>query len=105
MSESTSFEGELRTLLRTGKVVLGTRRTLKMLKLGKVKGVIIASTLRQDLKEDIIYYAKLSGIPYYEYKGSAVELGTLCGKPFIVSTIGIIDEGESKILEFKEEVK
>ncbi|BCU70535.1 50S ribosomal protein L30e [Stygiolobus caldivivus] len=101
MSESVSFEGELRTLLRTGKVVLGTRKTLKMLKIGKVKGVVIASTLRQDLKDDIIHYAKLSGIPYYEYKGSAVELGTLCGKPFIVSTIGVVDEGESKLLELK----
>ncbi|MFP3232370.1 MAG: 50S ribosomal protein L30e [Sulfolobaceae archaeon] len=101
MSESIGFEGELRTLLRTGKVILGTKRTLKMLKLGKVKGIIIASTLRQDLKDDLIHYAKLAGIPYYEYKGSALELGTLCGKPFIVSAIGVIDEGESKIFQNK----
>ena len=99
MSETLSFESELKTLLRTGKVVLGTRRTLKMVKNGKVKMVIIASTLRQDLKDDIKTYAKLSNIPVYEYGGSGYDLGKLCGKPFMVSTIGVIDPGDSRIIE------
>lgn len=99
MSEALNFESELKTLLRTGKVVLGTRRTLKMVKNGKVKMVIIASTLRQDLKDDIKTYAKLSNIPVYEYGGSGYDLGKLCGKPFMVSTIGVIDPGDSRIIE------
>jgi len=99
VSEALNFESELKTLLRTGKVVLGTRRTLKMVKNGKVKMVIIASTLRQDLKDDIKTYAKLSNIPVYEYGGSGYDLGKLCGKPFMVSTIGVIDPGDSRIIE------
>ena len=99
MSEIPSFESELKTLLRTGNVVFGTRRTLKMVKNGKVKMVIIATTLRQDLKDDIKTYAKLSNIPVYEYGGSGYELGKLCGKPYMVSTIGVIDPGESKLVE------
>ncbi|AAY80070.1 50S ribosomal protein L30e [Sulfolobus acidocaldarius] len=102
---SQSFEGELKTLLRSGKVILGTRKTLKLLKTGKVKGVVVSSTLRQDLKDDIMTFSKFSDIPIYLYKGSGYELGTLCGKPFMVSVIGIVDEGESKILEFIKEVK
>lgn len=103
MSEGSTFEGELKVLLKTGKVVLGTRRTLKMLKVGKIKGIIMASTLREDLKEDLKAYAKFDNIPIYEYSGSGYDLGTLCGKPFMVSTIGILDEGESKILELAKE--
>ncbi|BFH73306.1 50S ribosomal protein L30e [Sulfurisphaera javensis] len=99
MSQVTGFESELKTLLRTGKVIFGSKKTIKMIKNGKVKMVIVASTLRQDLKDDIITYAKISNIPVYQYSGSAYELGTLCGKPFMISTIGIIDLGESRLLE------
>ena len=99
LSETVNFENELKTLLRTGKVIFGTRRTLKMVKNGKVKMVIIASTLRQDLKDDIKTYAKLANIPVYEYGGSGYELGKLCGKPFMISTIGVIDPGDSRLLE------
>lgn len=98
-AEISGFESELKTLLKTGKVVFGSKKTIKMLKNGKLKMVIIASTLRQDLKDDIKTYAKIANIPVYEYSGSGYDLGTLCGKPFMVSTIGIIDLGESKLIE------
>ncbi|WP_338599916.1 50S ribosomal protein L30e [Sulfolobus tengchongensis] len=101
--QQVSFEGELKTLLKTGKVIFGARKAIKYVKLGKVKMVIIASTLRGDLKEDITYYAKLSNIPIYEYKGSGWDLGTLCGKPFMISTISVLDEGDSKILDIIKE--
>jgi len=94
-----TFESELKLLLKTGKVIFGSKRTLKSVKLGKVKLVIIASTLRSDLKEDLKYYARIGNIPIYEYPGSGWDLGKLCGKPFMISTIGVIDTGESKILD------
>ncbi|MUN28666.1 50S ribosomal protein L30e [Sulfuracidifex metallicus] len=99
LSQQLSFEGELKVLLKTGKVVLGSRNCIKMLKTGKLKMIIIASTLREDIKDDIIYLAKVSGIPFYEYAGSGWDLGTLTGRPFIVSAIGVEEEGSSKILE------
>lgn len=99
MSEQLSFESELKNLLKTGKVIYGSKKTIKLLKLGKLKMVIIASTLKSSIKQDILYYSKLSGIPIYEYSGSGWELGTLLGKPFMVSTIGVIDAGNSRILE------
>lgn len=58
LSQQLSFEGELKVLLKTGKVVLGSRNCIKMLKTGKLKMIIIASTLREDIKDDIIYLAK-----------------------------------------------
>ncbi|BBG24510.1 50S ribosomal protein L30e [Sulfuracidifex tepidarius] len=99
MSQQLTFEGELKVLLKTGKVVIGSRNCLKMLKTGKLKMVVVASTLRSDIKDDIIYFAKISGIPFYEYGGSGWDLGTLSGKPFMVSAMGIEDEGSSRILE------
>ncbi|EZQ03087.1 50S ribosomal protein L30e [Candidatus Acidianus copahuensis] len=99
MSQQITFETELRTLLKTGKVILGSRKTIKALKSGKLKAIVIASTLRTDIRSDIIHYAKLSGIPVYEYQGSGWNLGTLTAKPFMVSTIGVEELGDSKIME------
>ncbi len=98
-----SFESELRMVLKTGKVVLGSKQTIKYVKLGKAKMVILAANAPPNIKNDILYYAKLSNIPVYIYKGTSVDLGTLCGKPFMVSAITILDEGDSRILELAEE--
>ncbi|TRM85955.1 50S ribosomal protein L30e [Sulfolobus sp. A20-N-G8] len=83
-------------------MVFGSRKVLKYTKIGKLKMIIIASTLRGDLKEDIKHYAKISNIPLYEYNGSGWDLGTVCGKPFMISAIGIIEEGDSRILELSK---
>ncbi len=100
MSEQqVTLEGEIKNLIKTGKIVFGSRKVLKYAKIGKLKMIIIASTLRGDLKEDIKHYAKISNIPLYEYSGSGWDLGTMCGKPFMISAIGVIEEGDSRILD------
>ncbi|MBW9141692.1 MAG: 50S ribosomal protein L30e [Candidatus Aramenus sp.] len=99
MSQNITVESEIKNLLKTGKVVIGSRRTLKKLKMGKLKAVIVASTLRGDIMDDIVHYCKVSGIPFYKYPGSGWDLGTLVGKPFMISTIGVEEPGNSRILE------
>ncbi|OYT46083.1 MAG: 50S ribosomal protein L30e [Desulfurococcales archaeon ex4484_42] len=97
--ETLSLENEIKTLLKTGKVIIGARKSIKALKLGKAKAVIIASLIPKYIEEDVKYYAKLGGIKIIRYKGSSYELGTLCGKPFPITTIAVLDPGESRILE------
>lgn len=97
-----SLESELKMVLKTGKVIIGSKQTIKYVKLGKAKMVILAANAPPNIRNDILYYAKLSNIPVYIYKGTSVDLGVLCGKPFMVSAITILDEGESRILELVE---
>jgi large subunit ribosomal protein L30e len=104
MSQNITFETELKNLLKSGKVIFGSKKTLKKLKLGKVKAIIVASTLKGDIMNDIIHYSKMSGVPVYEYPGSGWELGTLAGNPLMVSTIGVENEGDSKILQLAKPV-
>jgi len=99
---SLSFESELRMAIKTGKVRFGSKEAIKALKHGKAKMVIIAANAPKEIKDDILYYAKLSKIPVYIFQGTSVELGTICGKPFMVAAITIYDEGDSRILEFAE---
>ncbi|MEZ0394666.1 MAG: 50S ribosomal protein L30e [Desulfurococcaceae archaeon] len=90
---------EIVAAYRTGKVVLGTRRTTKLLLLGKVKAVVVASNAPRNVVESLKYYSKLSGTTFIEFGGTNVELGTLLGKPFGVSVLGVIDPGQSRLLE------
>ncbi len=84
----------LKHVVRTGKVVIGSRKTLKYVKLGRVKAVVAASNLPRDLKEDLEYYASLSGIPIIVFPGTNYDLGTAIGKPFSVAMMGILDPGQ-----------
>ncbi len=92
------FTFELRKAQDTGKIVMGAKKAIQYAKMGGAKLIIVAKNARPDIKEDILYYAKLSGIPVYEFEGTSVELGTLLGRPHTVSAISIIDPGESRIL-------
>ncbi|MCE4620661.1 MAG: 50S ribosomal protein L30e [Desulfurococcales archaeon] len=99
---SLSIEKELRNLIRTGKYVIGTRQTLKLLKTGKLKLVIMAKNTPPETKARVRYYARLGNVPIIEYEGTSVDLGSALGKPFVASMIGVIDEGTSKILSLIE---
>ncbi len=94
-----SVEAELKTALRTGKVVLGAKQTIKHLKLGTAKAAIVATKAPPIVRRDVLYYARLSDIPVYVFPGSSRELGVLCAKPFVVSALAILDEGDSRIVE------
>jgi len=102
MSEVSSLGNEIKLLLKTGKVIIGMRKALKALKLGKAKAVIIASKIPKQIEEDVLYYAKLGNIPVIRFDGTSYELGTLCGKFFPITTIAVLDPGESRILELGE---
>ncbi|HIQ23563.1 MAG TPA: 50S ribosomal protein L30e [Pyrodictium delaneyi] len=101
----TDIEKELVNALKTGKVILGSRKTLRYVKIGKAKAVIVAANAPPELRNDILYYAKLSGIPAYVYPGTSVELGAVCGKPFTVASLAILDPGSSRILDLIESAR
>lgn len=92
------FAFELRKAEETGKIIMGAKKTIQYAKMGGAKMVIVAKNARPDIKEDIYYYAKLSGIPVYEFEGTSVELGMILGRPHTVSALAVVDPGESKIL-------
>jgi len=88
----------IRTAVDTGNVILGSRESIKSIKHGEGKLVIIAGNCKEDIMEDVKYYAKLSNIPIYIHDVNSLELGAICGKPFPVSVMVILDPGNSDIL-------
>lgn len=96
------IERGIRVAVDTGKVILGSNKTIQAIKLGNGELVVMAANAPKTLKDDIETYSKLSDIPVYTFEGSSVELGSICGKPFTVTTLIIQEPGDSNILEIKE---
>ena len=90
------------TTAKTGKIQFGANSVLKSAKMKKSKLIIVASNCPQKVRESIEYYCKLSNIPVSIYKGSSVDLGAVCGKPFEVSALSVKEAGDSKILKIAE---
>jgi len=99
---SIKIERELQVIAKTGKMVFGSKSAIKNAKLGKAKMIIISSTIPEDIKADIQYYSKLSRIPVIEFKGSSWDLGAVCGKPYMISAISVLDFGESELQKLVE---
>uniref|UniRef100_A0AAY4AFC8 Large ribosomal subunit protein eL30 n=1 Tax=Denticeps clupeoides TaxID=299321 RepID=A0AAY4AFC8_9TELE len=88
-----SINSRLQLVMKSGKYVLGYRQTLKMIRQGKAKLVILANNCPALRKSEIEYYAMLAKTGVHHYSGNNIELGTACGKYYRVCTLAIIDPG------------
>ena len=90
--EKIDISRALKTAIPTGKVEFGVDQTLKAVKGGKAQMVVLARNCPcKDLTGDL-------DVKVHVYDGNNMELGALCGKPFSVSALVIIDKGTSNIL-------
>lgn len=81
---------EIRALLGSDKLLLGTQKTMKALKQGKISKVYLASNTNKKTVEDIEYYKKISDFQIEKLNETNEELGTICKKSFSVSVIGVL---------------
>jgi len=93
-----SINTRLALVIKSGKYQLGYKQTLKTLRNGKSKLVILANNTPPLRKSEIEYYAMLAKTGVHHYSGDNNELGTACGKYFRVCTLTITDAGDSDII-------
>jgi large subunit ribosomal protein L30e len=99
----TDINKAIATAVKTGKVMLGGSNAAKNAKLGRARMIILSSNCPAVIRDDVNYYAKLSGIPVVIYKGNSIDLGMVCGKPFMVSALTVREPGDSDILKTVQE--
>ncbi|MHA1452984.1 MAG: 50S ribosomal protein L30e, partial [Promethearchaeota archaeon] len=88
--------------VRTGKTVIGTKSVLKHITTKDFRIIILAQNCPSDLKsriETMINSKPTDRIPIYSYPNSSWELGTAAGKPHMIAAMGIINPGDSSILD------
>ena len=81
---------DLRGALKEKKVILGSSRTIKYLKMGKVSVIIVANNCPEETRKDIEYYTKTGEVKMENFEGTAKELGVFCGKPFSIAALAIV---------------
>ncbi|MBW03409.1 60S ribosomal protein L30, partial [Eschrichtius robustus] len=93
-----SINSRLQIIVKSGKYLLGYKQTLKMIRQGRAKLVILANNCPALRKSDIECYAMLAKTGVHHYSGNNIELDTACGKYYRVCTLSIIDPGDSDII-------
>ena len=93
----------IRVAYKTGKIVYGKNSVLKHLRGNLFKLLIIAGNCPAGLESQLNYYNSLmkDNIYIHRYRGSSWDLGLACAKPYMISVIGVVHEGDSDLLSLK----
>lgn len=90
--EKVDISRALKAAITTGKVEFGVEQTEKAIKTGKAKMIILSRNCPSQVLTGTI------DVKVHVFEGNNMELGALCGKPFSVSALAVIDKGTSNIL-------
>lgn len=88
--------------VKTGKVSLGSTSALQNAQSGRAKLIVLAANCPESVRKSIERCCGLSKVPLITYKGSSLDLASVCGKPFTVSALSIREPGDSEILKLIE---
>lgn len=95
------MNAKLALMIKSGKYSLGYKSTLKSLRSGKSKMVVISSNCPPLRKSEIEYMAMMAKVDVHHYTGGNSELGTQCGRYFRVSMLSVLNPGDSDIIASK----
>lgn len=98
--ELSDVNRELQKVLKNGKVLIGSKETVKAFMGEEAKAIIYASNCPEKIR------AAFGGTDdkgdrepiIYEYPANSLELGLACGKPYPIASLCITDTGDSEIL-------
>jgi large subunit ribosomal protein L30e len=86
----------LRQVVQTGEVHFGVRQARKALRDRTAQLLVVPENIPQATLDELMSASK---VPLVRFSGTNFELGTVCGKPFSVSALTIIEAGDSDIME------
>lgn len=92
------MNSRLKLVMKSGKAILGYKASIKALRRGKAKMILISSNCPHLRKSEVEYMAMLAKTQVHHYAGDNTALGTACGKFFNCSVLSIVDAGDSDIL-------
>ena len=94
-----NINAKLKLVIQSGKFKIGYKNTIRALRGGQSKLILIASNCPAIRRTELEYYAVLAKSDVHHFDGNNVELGTACSKLFPVSAMVISDPGDSDINE------
>ena len=92
---------EIRRAVDTGKVIFGYKQCKKELAKNSGELLIVTKNMPKNEKETLVHFAKIEGKKVFEFPETGIVLGNICGKPFIISSMIILDKGKSNVDELQ----
>ncbi len=93
---------QLKIAISTGKLMFGQRQAVDACAKGEAKCVILAANCPQDYIDNLV--AKHPEVTVHRTNIVNRELGVASGKPFSVSTITVVDAGDSDLLSLDNNI-
>lgn len=87
---------QLKLANTTGKLLFGQRQAIDACAKGDAKCIVVAANCPQEYLDDLA--AKHPEVTLHRTMMVNRDLGVASGKPFSISTITVIDAGESELL-------
>ena len=96
------LNSQLTLVIKSGEFALGFKNTMRSIRNGKAKAIVLCSNLPLLRKAQIQYLCMVGKIKIIEYNGTNTDLGSACGKLFRLSCLAINKPGDSDILQEKK---
>ncbi len=90
---------QLKQATTTGSMVFGQRQTVSSCSSGEAKMVILAANCPPSFIDEVRNL--FPNMQFHQLTLVNRELGAACGKPFPISSICVIDAGQSEILQLQ----
>jgi len=97
------FNKQLKNAITTGKMTFGQRQATDFCASGAAKMLIFAANCPRDYIDGLL--SEHPDVPMHQTELVNRELGAACAKPFAVSTICVLDEGNSELLTLQPNVE
>jgi large subunit ribosomal protein L30e len=92
----------LKLVIKSGKVSIGIKSTLKRLRDGKAKMVVVSSNLSALRRSELEYYCMLAKTEIIHSPENNINLGAQLGKIFRIGAFAIVDSGNVDLSELIE---
>jgi large subunit ribosomal protein L30e len=81
---------DIKKLLKTDKLIIGTDRVVKGLRKGTLSMIYMSSNCPEDIRNEVEHYSKLTETKIEKLKEPNDELGAVCKKSFSISLLGVL---------------
>ena len=97
ITPNENIAAHLPLVCKSGKFTLGIGASLKLMRQGKCKLLILADNCPPSKRAQLEYYAMLSNTAIHRFGGNNVDLGSACGKFFRASCMSVTDFGDADL--------
>ncbi len=77
----------LKDAVKNQKLIFGAKQTIKKIKTGELKQIFIARDCPEDIREDVLRFAKMAGVEVSEEQITSQEIGSICKKAFSINVL------------------